>query len=147
MSSSLGVVQVRYLCQSAVSCACDNLPTPLHLVFDARRGAPWRASPWRGALDPRQRPAPAPRATPPGGANLAGLSSLGTTYTSAGDVRSRPLALPRQAQDPLQVLLQGQAQAAAVSSTLRKTKLVTGRGARARGGGGGGGGGKWGRCV
>jgi len=47
-----------------------------------------------------------------------------TSYTAANDVRSRPLAVPRQTADPLAVLLQGQAQAVAVASTLRKTKLV-----------------------
>ncbi|KIY94276.1 hypothetical protein MNEG_13687, partial [Monoraphidium neglectum] len=51
------------------------------------------------------------------------MPSLGTTYTAANDVRSRPVGIPRQASDPLQVLLQGQAQATAVASTLRKTKL------------------------
>ncbi|GBF88518.1 pyruvate kinase isozyme, chloroplastic [Raphidocelis subcapitata] len=74
---------------------------------------------------PARAAAPRTRATPPGvgGAGLADTVPP-TSYTAASDVRSRPAAVPRQAADPLEVLLQGQAQAQAVSSTLRKTKLV-----------------------
>ncbi|KAI8477423.1 MAG: pyruvate kinase [Monoraphidium minutum] len=100
------------------------------------RGAGSICSEWRPVQAPcraprpasAQRPAPLtrPRATPPGpGAGLADGPLLGTMYTAAGDVRSRPSLVPRSVTpDPLQVLLQGPAQAAAVASTLRKTKLV-----------------------
>lgn len=98
------------------SCTLTPRRAPFTPLTNVARRARWHSS--------RRGPSPAPAAQT-SGINLTDpLFPVGTTYTAANDVRSRPPVVPRQARDPLQVMLQGQAQAAAIANTLIKTKLV-----------------------